>query len=227
MTESAARSPLLVFDLDGTLVDSARDLADSTNDVLASYGCRPIEQSAIVGMVGEGARMLVDRALKAAGCPAQLDEALARFHAIYDTRLVTHTRPYDGIVDVLVATRPRARLAVLTNKPITPTTKILDALGLSSYFAWTIGGDGPFPRKPDPASLAHLIALGEVPPSRVLMIGDSIVDAEVARNAGTRFCLARYGFGQARGVTQLEPGEFAAEQPRDLTAVIAAFLNDM
>jgi phosphoglycolate phosphatase len=217
---------LLVFDLDGTLVDSARDLADSTNDVLASYGFGRLEQSAVVQMVGEGARKLVERVLAAAGCPAPIDEALARFHEIYATRLVNHTRPYDGILDIVAEASGRSRLAVLTNKPIAPTRRILDAFDLSPYFAWVIGGDSEFPRKPDPASLAHLVAQAGVEPAHTLMIGDSLVDAEVARRAGTRFCLARYGFGQARGVTTLEPDEFAAEHPADLATAIQLFLAE-
>jgi phosphoglycolate phosphatase len=215
---------LLVFDLDGTLVDSARDLADSTNDVLASYGAGRLEESAVVQMVGEGARKLVERALHAAGCSAPLDEALARFHDIYATRLVQHTRPYDGVVDVVMASAARARLAVLTNKPIGPTRRILDAFDLSRYFSWVMGGDSEFPRKPDPASLRHLVALAGVEAPRVLMIGDSRVDAEVARRAGTRFCLARYGFGQARGTTELQPDELAVDRPSDLMTAIELFL---
>jgi phosphoglycolate phosphatase len=215
---------LVVFDLDGTLVDSARDLADSTNDVLASYGCAAIDQSVVVQMVGEGARTLVTRVLAAAGCSASLDEALERFHKVYATRLVQHTRPYDGVVDIVSATSSRAQLAVLTNKPLAPTRQILDAFDLSRHFAWVIGGDSTFPRKPDPASLAHLVAEAGVPAGKALMIGDSVVDAETARRAGTRFCLARYGFGQARGVTPLLEDEFAAEQPADLRAAIDLFL---
>jgi len=215
---------LLVFDLDGTLVDSARDLADSTNDVLASYGFGRLEESAVIQMVGEGARTLVARVLAAAGCAASLDEALTRFHEIYATRLVRHTRPYDGILDIVVEAAARSTLAVLTNKPIEPTRRILDAFDLSRHFAWVIGGDSEFPRKPDPASLAHLVAQARVDAARTLMIGDSAVDAEVARRAGTRFCLARYGFGQARGVTPLLEDEFAAEQPADLRAAIDLFL---
>jgi phosphoglycolate phosphatase len=220
----AQQTSLIVFDLDGTLVDSARDLADTVNDVRASYGFGRIDQSSVVQMVGEGARKLVERALAEAGCTAPLDEALARFHQIYATRLVRHTRPYDGINEIVAAAFTRSRLAVLTNKPIEPTRRILDAFDLSRYFGWVIGGDFDFPRKPDPASLTHLMAQAGVDAPRTLMIGDSIVDAETARYAGTRFCLARYGFGQARGATRLQEDELAADTARDLTAAIELFL---
>jgi phosphoglycolate phosphatase len=215
---------LIVFDLDGTLVDSARDLADTTNDVLALYGSGRLEQSAVAQMVGEGARKLVERALAAAGCAAPLDEALARFHEIYASRLVRHTRPYEGMADIVAEAFTRSRLAVLTNKPIEPTKRILETFDLSRYFAWVIGGDSQFPRKPDPASLAHLIGQAGVQAPHTLLIGDSAVDAETARRAGTRFCLARYGFGQARGTTTLREDEFSAETARDLTLVIDLFL---
>src|SRR5262249_2193482 len=99
--------PLVVFDLDGTLVDSRRDLADSTNDMLESYGDAPLPVEQIAAFVGEGARRLVERALLAAGRAASLDEALDRFRASYDRRLLLHTRPYDGIVGLIhgLATR--------------------------------------------------------------------------------------------------------------------------
>src|SRR4051794_26080104 len=106
---------LVVFDLDGTLVDSRRDLAESANAVLQDYGCRPHSEHAIGRMVGDGAATLVGRAFAAAGC-AQPEDALARFLSIYNSRLLQWTKPYEGVVDLLEYLRPRATLAVLTNK---------------------------------------------------------------------------------------------------------------
>ena len=143
---------LIAFDLDGTLVDSSRDLADSVNELLAELGAVLVPRESITGMIGEGARVLIQRALAASGRP-DTPEALSRFLAIYDTRLLAHTRPYDGVVDVVRTARRHARTAVLTNKPLKPTEKILDGLGLRDLFDDVIGSDGPFPRKPDPAAL--------------------------------------------------------------------------
>ena len=108
---------LLVFDLDGTLVDSSRDLADSANALLVSYGAAPLDEPSVIRMVGEGAAVLVARLMAARGVQADPAEALARFLALYDERLLAHTRPYDGIPEALDELRRWARLAVLTNKP--------------------------------------------------------------------------------------------------------------
>jgi len=184
---------LIAFDLDGTIVDSSRDLADSVNDVLAGYGAAPLSHAAITRMVGDGARVLVGRALAAAGVPEPPD-AMSRFLEIYDTRLLNHTRLYDGIVDVVRAAREHARVALLTNKPLGPSERVLEGLGITDLFDDVIGGDGPFPRKPDPAALVALIERADATPVRALMIGDSRIDYETARGASARCCLVEYGF---------------------------------
>lgn len=187
---------LIVFDLDGTLVDSRQDIADSANLLLESCGARRLPEETIGRMVGEGAATLVARAFGAAGLTPPPD-ALARFLDIYDTRLLEHTTPYAGVHDVLSALSERASLAVLTNKPLAATLRILEGLELMGYFApeAVTGGDGRFPRKPDPAGLRHLIERADGTPPSTLMVGDSIVDWQTARNASTSVCLARYGFG--------------------------------
>jgi phosphoglycolate phosphatase len=187
---------LFVFDLDGTLVDSRRDIADAANQLLVSYGAAAMSEEDIGRMVGDGAATLVLRALKAAGIDRPPD-ALERFLAIYDERLLNHTKPYDGVPEVLGALGRDAHLAVLTNKPIAATRRILDGLALSRYFPpeAVIGGDGPFPRKPDPASLLHLVAQAAATPQDTMMVGDSAIDWRTAHAAGTAVCLARYGFG--------------------------------
>jgi len=161
-----------------------------------SYGAAAIAEEDIGRMVGDGAATLVIRALKAAGIERPPD-ALERFLAIYDERLLNHTKPYDGVPGVLDALGRNAALAVLTNKPIAATRRILDGLDLSRYFPANavIGGDGPFPRKPDPSALLHLAAQAIASPLDTIMVGDSAIDWRTARAAGTRVCLAGYGFG--------------------------------
>ena len=187
---------LIVFDLDGTLVDSRRDIADAANALLVSCGAAPMSEERIGHMVGDGAATLVARALEASGIPRPPD-ALARYLAMYDERLLNHTRPYDGMPKVLDTLGRRAALAVLTNKPIASTRRILDGLDLARYFPAdaVVGGDGPFPRKPDPAALRHLVASATATARSTLMVGDSAIDWRTARAAGTQVCLARYGFG--------------------------------
>ena len=211
-----------IFDLDGTLIDSRRDLADSANVVLAGYGAPPMADEDIARMVGCGAAMLVKRVLKAANVDAPIGEALERFLAAYDQRLTHHTRPYDGVPDLLDHLQSReVPMAMLTNKPLEQTVSILERFTLSKYFRWSVGGDGPWPRKPSPDGLRYLMSQAAVGPDATVMIGDSSVDLETARNAGVRICLARYGFGFA----DLAPGalkgdELLADSPRAIAALI-------
>jgi len=187
---------LFVFDLDGTLVDSLHDLSDSANELLVSCGGTPLAIDAVGRMVGDGAATLVARVFAAAGVEPPVD-ALRRFLAIYDTRLLNHTRAYAGMPDTIASLAARASLGVLTNKPIEATRAILDGLHLSPFFDAdaVLGGDGPHPRKPDPAGLQALCDRANVPSADAMLVGDSVVDWETARHAGTRICLARYGFG--------------------------------
>ena len=189
---------LIVFDLDGTLIDSRRDLADAANVLLESCGAGPLSEEQIGRMVGDGAATLVARVFEASGLEQPAD-ALERFLALYDQRLLDHTRPYPGMLEVLEVLGLRATLAVLTNKPLASTRRILAGLDLARHFAEdaVVGGDGPFPRKPDPAGLRHLIARAKVPAESALLVGDSIIDWRTARAALTPMCLARYGFGYA------------------------------
>lgn len=210
-----------VFDLDGTLIDSRRDLAESANEMLATYDAAPLAERHIVGMVGCGAATLVKRVVTAAGVNAPADQALARFLDIYDGRLTRHTRPYDGIPQMLGELQAAAvRLAVLTNKPLEPTNRILDEFELSRYFEWVVGGDGPWPRKPAPDGLRFLMARASAGPDDTTLVGDSAVDLETSRNAGVRICLARYGFGFAAVGRDLRGDESLVDSPAEIVGVL-------
>jgi phosphoglycolate phosphatase len=187
---------IVVFDLDGTLVDSARDLAESIGELLDSYGATPLPLSEVVAMVGEGAPVLVRRALARAGLTAVPDDALGRFMQIYDRRLTTHTVAYPGIHESLSMALRRGPLAVLTNKPLGPSIGILEQLGLRGFFSRVIGGDSEYGRKPDPGGLLALQALAAT--DQLVMIGDSPTDYRVAVNAGCPFVFARFGFGAVK-----------------------------
>jgi phosphoglycolate phosphatase len=216
---------LIVFDLDGTLVDSERDLGDSTNEMLESYGARPLPIEQVVGFVGEGARVLVRRALAACGLHVDESDALDRFRSIYDRRLLIHTRPYPGIEDIVARASRASTLAVLTNKPEVPARRMLDAFGLTRLFAAVIGGDGGFPRKPDPAGLQALAAGCGAALAGRLMVGDSTIDIESAENAGTGMCVAMYGFGNALGELSLQGDELIAQTPAGVEQAIEEFLR--
>jgi phosphoglycolate phosphatase len=212
---------LIVFDLDGTLIDSRRDLADSANALLASCGAAPLSEEQIGRMVGDGAATLVARAFEASGV-ARPPDALDRFLALYDERLMNNTRPYQGIPEVLEIVGLRARLAVLTNKPLASTRRILAGFNLARHFAddAVVGGDGPLPRKPDPGGLQHLARLAKVGASATLLVGDSIVDFRTARAASVRICLARYGFGfEGFPRPEIRPSDRVIDAPADLLAL--------
>lgn len=218
---SVDRFRLIVFDLDGTLIDSRRDLADAINVLLDACGAEPLPEDRVGRMVGDGAPTLVARAFEASGVERPPD-ALQRFLAIYDTRLLNHTRPYAGIPEVLEALGFRAALAVLTNKPLASTRRILAALDLARYFPEdaVLGGDGPFPRKPDPAGLRHLAESAHVSGESTLMVGDSLIDWRTARAASTSVCLARYGFGfDGFPAASLGPNDLTIDAPAELLAL--------
>jgi phosphoglycolate phosphatase len=213
-----SRSRLVVFDLDGTLVDSRRDLAESANTVLAEFGCGPRSEEEIGRMVGDGAATLVARAFAASGRP-QPASALARFLAIYNRRLLQFTRPYPGIPEVLESLSSTLPLAVLTNKPIGPTQEILAGLDLAGFFtpSRVVGGDGPFPRKPDPAGLRHLASAAGRDIGETVLVGDSVIDCRTARAAGARVCVAAYGFGfEGFPLSELDEDDRLVRAPLDL-----------
>jgi phosphoglycolate phosphatase len=186
---------LVVFDLDGTLIDSRQDLCNSVNATLQSFGLRELSDDVIASFIGDGAAMLIRRALAEPGeLPAQpeeafFDEAFAYFLAYYRAHKLDFTTVYPGVVESLEAlkTLPDGRsrsMAVLTNKPVGPARAICEGLGLARYFFRIYGGDSFPTKKPDPLGLAALMAEAEVTPGETLMIGDSDVDIRTARNAG-------------------------------------------
>jgi len=216
---------LIVFDLDGTLIDSRLDIANSTNEVLVSFGAEPLPIDEVAAMVGDGAQMLVRRAMRAIGREF-VPEALDRFRDIYDRRLLEHTRAYEGIAGLLESIAPVASLAVLSNKPETPSRRLLEALGLATHLREVIGGDTPgFARKPGPGGLLYLIAGVGAAPRTTMMVGDSMIDVETARRASARVCVARYGFGHLRAGLTLRPEEHAVESVAELGEVLATFLR--
>ena len=209
---------LFVFDLDGTLVDSRRDLAEAANELLEQCGGAPLPEERVGRMVGEGAAVLVARVFQARGIDPPPD-ALPRFLAIYDGRLLNHTRAYEGMHDTLTSLSERAPLGVLTNKPLAATRRILGGLDLARFFDAdaVVGGDGPFARKPDPSGLQQLAARADVPMASTLLVGDSPIDWETASRAGAGICLARYGFGfEGFPVAQLRADDRLIDSPTDL-----------
>jgi phosphoglycolate phosphatase len=202
---------LIVFDLDGTLIDSAADLAAAVNGMLAEFGCGPLAVPQVRGMIGDGVAMLVARALAASDC-GQVDPARAGqvFLRHYESAATSLTTAFPGAADALRTLRAAAiPLAVCTNKPARLSAGILESLGLAQYFARVIGGDSlPF-RKPDPRVLLSLLAAFDTRPQDTLLVGDSEVDAATASSAGVPFVLMKHGYrrgpaAQIRCIAALE-----------------------
>jgi len=213
---------LIVFDLDGTLIDSSRDLADATNALIVELGGTPQTVEAVTAMVGEGAAVLVRRALIAASLDPDTPGALERFLVHYQQRLTAFTRPYPGIPDALDDLRAGGcDLAVLTNKPQRPTEQILQTLDLASRFGDVVGGDTAAGRKPDPGGLLQIVERAGATPGETVLVGDSPIDLQTARNAGSQVCLARYGFGYRFGEDSFRGGELFVDAPSELTRVLA------
>ncbi len=183
-------SRLAVLDLDGTLVDSLDDLFASVNHALAAVGLPTRTREEVHGYVGEGARVLLARAV--APHEQLVEPALAAWWPHYEAHCLDRTRPYEGI-PALLAGAGRA-LAVHTNKPGPLARKILDGLGLLPRLFAVIGGD-EVPRKPDPTGVRELMARAGATPEETVFVGDSRVDLRTARAAGVAFVAVTWGFG--------------------------------
>lgn len=194
MGEYAAKA--IIFDLDGTLVDSAEDLRASLNVMLDDLGLRPIEMGEIRSMIGDGVPKLVERALVATGGDLDQNSALVtRFLRIYESNAAVLTRCYPGVVETLDVLRSRQfRLAVVTNKPFIATEKILRSLSIADFFSAVIGGDSVPQRKPHPAPLLEAGRRLALDPADLIMVGDNIHDVEAARAAGIRSIAVTYGY---------------------------------
>jgi phosphoglycolate phosphatase len=184
----------LVFDLDGTLIDSRRDITTAINRMRAELSLPPLALATVITMVGEGARLLVERALGPGFSPAQVDAALARYLQLYEDVCLDETRAYPGIEEMLAVLAVRYPLALLSNKGEALSRKILDGLGLSRFFREILGGDSLPTRKPDPSGLLVLAGRLGVPLDHLLLVGDTWIDAETAHNAGSPFALVEWGF---------------------------------
>lgn len=208
----------LIFDLDGTLVDTKADLAAATNHMLQSLSLPVLTLSQVERYIGDGARVLVERAL-GPNHRSFVDQGLAIFLDYYTAHLLDYTRLYAGIEMVLEAARTRGMaLSILTNKPEAPSRAILSGLDIAQYFAAVIGGDTLPVRKPNPQGVAHLQQLTRISLAQTLLIGDSRIDVETGRAAGIATCGVTWGFGAA-GLTTTPP-EFVVDSMEELRHLV-------
>jgi phosphoglycolate phosphatase len=208
-----------VFDFDGTLADTWRDLASALNRTLADAGLPPVEGPQVQAWIGDGALKLLANALpERERAPERLEPHYERFRAHYDRCCLDTTDLYPGIADCLAALADE-QLAVLSNKPARFLERIIDGLGLKGAFRAVLGGDTLAVRKPDPAVLREAIARLGAPPSEIWMIGDSAIDVATGRAAGARTIGCAWGL---RGREELRAAgvEFLLEHPREIAPLV-------
>lgn len=196
MPRTTTSRPIAVFDLDGTLVDTAPDLMASLNGVLASIELPPVTLADTKGIVGQGARAMIERGLRQLGEPDgkhDLDVLLETFIAHYEQHIAVHSRPYPGLIEALdVLTGRGFALAVCTNKMERLARRLLDELALTERFAAIVGGDTA--ARPKPAPDPVLLAIEMSGDGPAVMVGDSIADASSARAAGVPCILVGFGY---------------------------------
>jgi phosphoglycolate phosphatase len=210
---------VVVFDFDGTLADTWRDLATALNRTLADTGLPPVEGPQVRAWIGDGALKLLANALPASErAPERLEPHYERFRAHYDRCCLDTTELYPGMAACLEALS-HERLAVLSNKPARFLDRIIDGLGIKGVFGAVLGGDTLPVRKPDPAVLAGVLERLGVRPREVWMIGDSAVDVETGRAAGARTIGCGWGL---RGREELRSAgvEFLLEHPREIPGTV-------
>jgi len=188
---------VLIFDLDGTLIDSGVDLAMSVNATLKEMVREPLPHDRIFGYVGQGAPRLIERALGTGARPQECEQALAFFLSYYRQHMLDNTVTYPGVREGLAAFEGMP-MAVLTNKPVRFSRQILEGLGLASYFRYIYGGNSFETKKPNPAGMSVLLRDFGAAPKQAMLVGDSEVDVQTARNAGTWCCCVSYGLGSTQ-----------------------------
>jgi phosphoglycolate phosphatase len=185
---------VLIFDLDGTLIDSGADLALSVNATLKETGRARLHHDRIFGYVGQGAARLIEQALGPGATREECEQGLAFFLSYYRAHMLDHTVTYPGVREGLAALDGMP-MAVLTNKPVRFSRQILEGLGLASYFRYIYGGNSFESKKPNPAGMGVLLRDFGAAPKQAMLVGDSEVDVQTARNAGTWCCCVTYGLG--------------------------------
>ncbi|MBI4341634.1 MAG: HAD-IA family hydrolase [Candidatus Omnitrophica bacterium] len=194
---------LIVYDLDGTLVDTLQDITNAANHMLKRLQRPPLAAERVRRFVGRGVAQLVAECL-ATDDAQRITEGLAIYRAHYREHLVDHSRLYPGARELLEHFRNRAQ-AVITNKPNPDSRELLRRLGVADYFLDIIGGDGPYPKKPDPAALQSTMERASASADETLLIGDSPIDVETGRRAGVPTVTVSHGLADAAELAAAHP----------------------
>jgi phosphoglycolate phosphatase len=211
---------LIIFDLDGTLIDSSKDLAISVNATRQQFGMSPLDELLVHSYVGNGAAVLVRKAMGPDASDELVEQALSFFLKYYRAHALEHTRLYDGIREAVNELLSAGhQLAVLTNKPFKISVDIIAALNLKDHFFRIYGGDSFEAKKPNPTGIFKLMEEAGQPAPETLMVGDSAVDILTARNAGVRGVGVLWGFQPE--TFALHPPDLLVREPMELTTAIA------
>lgn len=214
----------VIFDLDGTLVDSMADLTDSLNRFLALHDYPPVSEAEVGRMMGDGAPELLSRAVAIHGdslTAAEIDRLSPQFLALYHASNHSLTKLYPGVAEVLEQlAQAGCRMAICTNKYRDPALQILRRLRVDGYFRGVVGGDTTGAHKPDPRPLAAALTLIDCHPTQAAMVGDSINDISMAQRAGVYAIGCRYGF--PRTPTDLDAADAIIDDMRDLPLILSA-----
>jgi phosphoglycolate phosphatase len=209
---------LLIFDLDGTLIDSRLDLIHSVNAMLRHLGRTDLPGDVIASYVGDGAPTLIRRALGDPRDEGVIKAGLEHFLTYYRAHKLDHTHVYDGVKDMLTVLHNsngvRRQMAVLSNKPVIPSRAIVEALGLAGFFTHVYGGNSFSTKKPDPKGAQTILKETRTRPEETLMVGDSSVDVITGRNAGLWTCGVTYGF--APHTLCEAPPDLTIDKPHEL-----------
>lgn len=208
---------LVIFDLDGTLIDSRLDLIHSVNAMLRNFHRPELPGDVVASYVGDGAPMLVRRALGDPDDEKFLKQALEFFLAYYKEHKLDYTKAYPGIPELLDQIRSNGaqrKMAVLSNKPVNPSRAIIEALGLAGFFVQVYGGNSFETKKPDPLGVKTLLRETGTSPDKTMIVGDSSIDVLTGRNAGIATCGVTYGF--APHTLCEAPPDVVVESPLEL-----------
>ncbi len=210
---------LLIFDLDGTLIDSEADLVQSVNAVRTWMGLDPLPAKLVATYVGRGVPVLMRRALGEDASEEDIARGVDYFLHFYQEHMLDHTVPYPGVREALERLNGRS-LAVLTNKPVHFSRAILEGLRLAPYFSFVYGGNSFEHKKPHPVGVLRLMEETGASAAETLMVGDSDTDVLTGRNAGVKICGVTYGIGSH--TLQNTPPDFLVDDLRELAGKLAA-----
>lgn len=210
---------LIIFDLDGTLIDSSVDITNAINYAIEPYGVKPVTVQETISLVGEGITRLMEKVIEREGISADRDVLTKRFLEYYSTHLIDNTTVYPGVIDTLKRLKGYKK-AVISNKREALSTKILNDLGLLKYLDLVVGSDTTPEKKPSPVPILYVLTKLNIKPEDAVIVGDSNFDIEAGKAAGIKTVAVTYGY---RPVELLKGADFIINKMDELTEVLRRF----